>query len=210
VASQARRRTGRRRGQSSTREAIAEAARRQFAELGFERATIRTIAAEAKVDSALVMHFFGSKQELFVSAMEFPFAPEDVLLLVFAGPRSEVGLRLARFVVGVLEDERARSVMTGIVRAAASRPEAADLARELVSGGFVRAMSQTLPAEDAPLRPNLLASQVIGLMMARYVVRAEPLASLPPEAVIDAVAGTFQRYLAGPLASAGGAAAPMA
>jgi AcrR family transcriptional regulator len=194
-------RTGRRPGASGTREAIAEAARRRFAELGYERATLRGIAEEAAVDPALVVHFFGSKQELFLSVMTLPFEPEEVMPELLTGPRSQVGLRFARFAVGVMEEPRSRSVITGILRAATSEPEAARLTRDLVARRIVGAIAESLAMDDAPLRANLVASQVVGLVMARHIIRVEPLASLDPEALIDAIAPNLQRYLTRPLGS---------
>jgi AcrR family transcriptional regulator len=195
------RRTGRRPGESGSREAIANAARRSFAELGYDRTTIRGIAAEAGVDPALVAHFFGSKQKLFVSVMALPFDPEEVMPEILAGARSKAGLRLAEFAIGLLEDPEARSVLVGIVRSAASEHEAAQLVRELVAQRIVGATSRALATPDAELRANLVASQMVGLIMARYVIRVEPLASLPPDALIEAIAPNLQRYLTGQLGS---------
>ena len=205
VATQRRRRTGRRPGPSDTREAIAAAARRGFAELGYERTTIRAIANEAGVDPALVVHFFGSKQQLFLSVMTLPFEPEEVMPQILAGPTSEAGLRLARFAVGQLEDPRARATITGILRAAASEPEAANMVRDLVAGRIVGSIADGLRVDDAPLRASLVASQIVGLVMARYVVRVEPLASLAPDALIEAIAPNLQRYLTGALGPSAGA-----
>ncbi|MGH3032055.1 MAG: TetR family transcriptional regulator [Gaiellaceae bacterium] len=193
------RRPGRRPGESGTREAIAQAARRLFAERGYDRTTLRAVAAEAGVDPALIVHFFGSKQALFLSVVELPFEPAEVLPEVLAGDREAVGLRFARFVVGVLEDPEARNRITGIVRAAASEPEAARVMRELLSTRIIGPLAEALGADDARLRATLTGSQVVGLVMARVVVGVEPLASLQPEALVQAVAPTFQRYLAEPL-----------
>ena len=207
VATKRRGRTGRRPGSSDTREAIAAAARRRFGELGYERTTIRAIATEAGVDPALVVHFFGSKQKLFLSVMTLPFEPEKVMPEVLAGRRSQAGLRLARFAVGQLEDPRAQATITGIVRAAASEPEAASMVRDLVAGRVVGSIAKGLGVADAPLRASLVGSQIVGLVMARYVVCVEPLASLPPEALIEAIAPNLQRYLTGPLGPSPSAAA---
>ncbi len=193
------RRSGRRAGSSGTRDAIAQAARRSFAAYGYDRTTIRAIATDAGVDPALVVHFFGSKQELFLAVMDLPFEPERALPHVLAGDRRRVGERFARFIVGVLEDERARSVMTGMVRAAASEPEAARMLRELVSRRVVGTIEATLGEEDAGLRATLVGSQVVGIVMARYVVAVEPLASLESERLVAALAPNLQRYLVGPL-----------
>lgn len=192
-------RTGRRPGPSTTREGIADAARQRFADLGYERTTIRGIAADAGVDPALVVHFFNSKQELFVAVMALPFEPEEVFPRILGGRRSDVGLRFARFAVELWEDPAARKVLSGIVRAATSEPQAAAMVRELAAGRIVAAISDALGVEDAALRANLVASQVIGMATARYIVRVEPIASLPAEQLIAALAPTLQRYLTQPL-----------
>lgn len=193
------RRLGRRPGTSGTRTAIDRAARRLFAERGYDRTTLRAVAAEAGVDPALVVHFFGSKQQLFLTVVELPFDPAAVLPPVLAGDRDAAGRRFARFLVALLEDPEARSRITGIVRAAASEPEAARIMRELLASRIIEPLAETLGAEDARLRATLVGSQVVGLVMARLVVGVEPLASLDPDALAAAVAPTFQRYLVEPL-----------
>ena len=194
-------RSGRRPGATVTRDAIESAARRKFAELGYERTTIRTVAADAGVDPSLVMHFFGTKQRLFLAVMTLPFDPREEIPRVLAGLRRERGLRFAEFIVGVLEDDHARDVITAMVRAAASEPEAARMLRELVEREILRPLAESLDADAAEIRAALVGSQVVGLVMARYVVGVEPLAALAPDAVVAALAPTFQRYLAGALAS---------
>jgi AcrR family transcriptional regulator len=192
-------RKGRRRGKSGTRERIAEAARRQFAERGYDRATLRRIAAEAGVDVALVSHFFGSKQRLFVTVMGFPFSPREVVPQIVGPGLEGAGERLARFIVSLLEDPDGRARAMGLVRAAASEPEAAKAIRMLLARELIGAFVENLGVPDADLRASLVGSQVVGLVMARYIVRVEPLASLEPEALVKAIAPTFQRYLEGPL-----------
>jgi AcrR family transcriptional regulator len=192
-------RKGRRRGKSGTRERIAEAARRQFAEHGYDRATLRRIAAEAGVDVALISHFFGSKQRLFVTVMGFPFSPREVVPQIVGPGLEGAGERLARFIVSLLEDPDGRARAMGLVRAAASEPEAAKAMRTLLARELIGAFVENLGVPDADLRASLVGSQVVGLVMARYIVRVEPLASLEPEALVKAIAPTFQRYLEGPL-----------
>jgi AcrR family transcriptional regulator len=192
-------RTGRRPGVSGTRDAIAAAAQRRFAEVGYERATIRAIAEDAGVDPALVLHFFGSKQRLFLSVMALPFDPEEVMAEILAGGRSEAGVRLAGFAVQTLENARSRRVLTGILRAAASEPQAARIVREQFAERIVGAITEGLGVADARLRASLISSQMVGLIMARYVIRVEPLASLGPEELIAALAPNLQRYLTGQL-----------
>ncbi len=193
------RRTGRRPGVSGTREAIAEAARRLFAERGYDRTTIRAVAEGAGVDQALVVHFFGSKQQLFVSVVELPYEPEAVLPELLGGDTETLGVRVARFLVETLESGQGRSRVTGLVRAAASEPEAARMVRELVTSRIFAPLTEALGVPDAAFRAALIGSQVVGLTMTRYIVGVEPLASIDPEAVVAAIAPTLQRYLLGPL-----------
>jgi AcrR family transcriptional regulator len=193
------RRSGRRAGESGTREAIALAARRGFAELGYDRTSIRSIAAEAGVDPALVGHFFGSKQRLFVAAMELPFTAADILPRILEGERAGAGERLARFAVAQLDDPHARRVLTGMVRAAASEPEAAQMVRELLTERILLPVARGLGADDAELRASLAGSQMIGLVMARHIIGIEPLAARPGDRLVRALAPTLQRYLVEPL-----------
>jgi AcrR family transcriptional regulator len=195
----ARRRSGRRPGASGTREAIRESAARLFAERGYDRTSLRAIAAAAGVDQKLVAHFFGSKQRLFVEVFTPPFDAAVVIPEVFAGDRAEIGERVARFLLGVFEDPEGRRQMTGLIRAAASEPEAARMVRDLISREILARIVEALGVDDADVRASLLGSQVVGLAMARYIVRVEPLASMPADAVVAALAPNLQRYLVEPL-----------
>ncbi len=193
------RRSGRRAGDSGTRTLILEAARRQFSERGYDRTSLRSIAQEAGVDPTLVSHFYGTKQQLFVTVVELPFDPAEVLPRLLAGDTSAAGLRLARFFLGVLESEAGRERITGLVRAAASEPEAARLVRELVSRELVGEIAEHLADDAAPLRASLMGSQIVGLVMARYVVGIEPLASQDADTVAETIAPVLQHYLTEPL-----------
>jgi len=203
-------RSGRRPGTSDTRGRILAAARGAFAESGFDGATIRAIAAAAEVDPALVHHYFGTKQQLFVAAMELPVDPAAVAPSLLAGDPATVGTRLVRFVLGLWDDPATRPVMLGIVRSAASDPVAAGMLRAILAEGPFAAIVRAVMSEepyatlvgpigqaDAELRATLVGSQLVGLLMARAVVAVEPLASAPAEVVVAAVGPTIQRYLAG-------------
>jgi AcrR family transcriptional regulator len=193
------RRSGRRPGPSGTRAAILTAAGRHFAEHGYDRASLRGIAAEAGVDQKLIAHYFGSKQRLFVAAVGLPFNPGEVLPAILAGDRDSIGERLAALLVQVLEQPELHRRLTGVVRATASEPDVARMLREFLTRELFGPAADLLGTEDGPFRANLVGSQIVGLVMARYVVAIEPLASMPPTAVADAVAPTLQRYLIGPL-----------
>src|SRR5688572_1750265 len=191
-------RSGRRPGPTTTRDAIAAAARRQFAELGYDRATLRGIAGEAGVDAALVVRFYGSKDGLFREVMALPPAVAEAMERLADGPRETLGRRLAEVVVGMLEDPRSRSILLGRIRSASSHPDAAALVRETVTRDVGRLVAAV--TDDRPeTRAVLVGSQVVGLALARHVVRVEPPASLPPADVIDYIAPVFQHYLVGTL-----------
>jgi AcrR family transcriptional regulator len=193
-------RSGRRPGKSGTREAILAAASRQFAQHGYDRASLRAIATDASVDQKLIAHFFGSKQQLFVTAVGLPLNPAEVLPAILAGDPAAIADRLGEVLVNLLEHPALHERLTGVVRAAASEPEVARMLREFLTGEVFAPAAAILASEDAPLRLNLFGSQIVGLIMARYVVALEPLASMPPKAVAHAVSLTLERYLIGPLA----------
>jgi AcrR family transcriptional regulator len=172
-----------------------------FGAQGLDGATIRAVAARAEVDPALVHHYFGSKQQLFVAAMAWPFDPTEAIAAIAAGDPHRLGERLARFVIGLLENPAVQPIAVGLLRSAASDPVAAVMLRQLVEVGPISALTTLAPGTgDIRLRASLVGSQVIGLAMARYVVGVEPIASADPELLIQAIAPTFQRYLTEPTA----------
>ena len=195
-----RRRTGRRPGNPDTREAILTAARKAFAERGFDGASIRAIATSAGVDPALVHHYFGTKDRLFVAAMNFPVDPHELLTDVVAGGREQVGERLVRTFLRVW-DSPVGAAGVALLRSAMTNDWTVRLLREFLVTQILRRVMTPLdldPAE-APLRTSLVASQIAGLAVMRYIIKLEPLASAPPETVVAAVAPTIQRYLTGDL-----------
>lgn len=192
-------RAGRRPGASGTRDAILAAARRQFAEQGYAGTTLRSVAAEAGVDPALAVHFFGSKQGLFLAGVELPFEPVDLAARVAETPRERVGELVAGFVLGVLENEEARARWLAIVRAAASEPEVAALLRRTLETRVFAPVVEALGSDDAPFRVTLAGTQLVGIAMGRYIVGLKPLVDADSETIAAAIAPTLQRYLVGPL-----------
>lgn len=186
---------GRRAGVSGTRNAVLAAAQRQFAELGYDRTSMRSIAAEAEVDQKLVGYFFGSKHALFVAATELPFDPGAAISHVLAGHVTGRGKRLARLVMAMLENPQTGPRMIGLVRAAAAEPEAARMVRELFGREIWEPAAGRLPVGDPATAVSMIATQVLGLVMSRYVIRAEPLASLSTDQVIELIAPNLQRLL---------------
>jgi AcrR family transcriptional regulator len=192
---------GRRPGSTDTRLLILLAARAAFAERGFDGATVRDVAVRASVDPALVLHYFGSKQALFVAAMEFPLDVRAMVRRLTSGPADEIGERFVRFVLEVWDAPETRPVMLGIVRSATTDPVAAAMLRQVITEGPVLALAAALDRPDAALRATLAGSQVIGLIMVRYVVGVEPLASASEDVLIRTIGATIQRYLTGDLES---------
>lgn len=190
---------GRRPAGSGTREAIAAAARRQFGELGYQRASLRSIAGEAGVDPRLVLHFFGSKQELFASVVELPFEPEAAFDALLAPGEQGLGRRVAEFLLGILDSPEGRKTITGLIRAAVSEEEAAATIRELVARRLLLPLASRVGRDQPELRASLVASQVVGLAMARHVVGLTPLTTASHATLAAALAPVFEHYLTGHL-----------
>jgi AcrR family transcriptional regulator len=191
--------TGRRPGATTTRALIEDAARKQFAERGYDRTSIRSIAKQAGVDPALVAHFFGTKWELFLTVVKLPLDPPAVIEAVVTGDQDLVGRRLAAAVVEILDDECRRRPMLSMIRAATSEPAAAVLVREFLTRNVLQPIAERLGADEAEYRAGLVMSQIVGFAMAGYVVALEPLANRPNDRVIADLAVTFQHYLRGGL-----------
>ncbi|MFI0795610.1 TetR family transcriptional regulator [Micromonospora rubida] len=194
------RRTGRRPGNPDTREAILDAARTAFAERGFDATSIRSIAGTAGVDPALVHHYFGGKDRLFLAAMDAPLDPGELLPRMLGGDADGVGERLVRTFLEVW-DSPAGAAAVALLRSGMSNEWTARLLREFLVTQVLRRILDHLgvaPAERA-LRGSLVATQMIGLAMMRHVIRLEPVASAPAETLVAAIAPTVQRYLRGDL-----------
>ena len=193
-------RSGRRPGNQDTRSAILDAARRIFAEKGFDKASIRAIAGDAGVDPALVHHYFGTKEKLFLASMNAPINPGELIPQALAGPRAQAGERLIRLALTVW-DSPAGSAALGMFRSALSNEWTARLLREFVITQILRRAVGELvldPAE-APLRASLVATQIAGVMVARYVLKIEPLAGIDREVIVAAVGPNIQRFLDDPM-----------
>jgi AcrR family transcriptional regulator len=192
------RRPGRPVGEANTRDAVLAAARRVFTERGYSAAPLRVIAADVGVDPGMIRHWFGDKAGLFRASMEPPIDPDVLLAGVLDGGSDGLGERLLRRLLTVWDSSGAHNPMIILVRSAVSHDESTRLLRafvtEQVLGRLMGAMSDT---PDRALRASLVGSQMIGLVMARYIVRVEPLASAPVEQIVGAVAPTLQRYLTG-------------
>ncbi|HEX3491596.1 MAG TPA: TetR family transcriptional regulator [Streptosporangiaceae bacterium] len=214
-------RSGRRAGDSGTREAILDAARRQFADRGYDGATIRGIAAEAGVDPALVHHFYGTKERLFAAAMSLPLVPSEVLTAAFAEiasagqagqagqpGRAGMGEQLVRMALTVWESTEVRGVFLGLLRSALTSESAADLFRGFITDAILgpiaaaaRSRDPAASADEAAYRAGIVTTQMLGLALSRYVLKLEPVASASHAELAATIGPTLDRYLTGPIAS---------
>ncbi len=185
-------RTGRRPGQTQTRDDILTAARNQFAARGYAGTTIRGIAAEAGVNPALVHHFFGSKDQVFVAALNLPFNPSMLVEALLEGPREAIGERVLRLFLGLWQEPGTRLPFFALVRSVTASPEVADQMRQFMETAVLAKVAAAL--DLPPLRLTGAASQMIGLAMVRYVIRAEPMASASEDEVVALVAPVIQHY----------------
>ncbi|WP_405916461.1 TetR family transcriptional regulator [Streptomyces sp. NBC_00728] len=186
----------------ATRDRILEAAREEFSERGYEKTSVRGIAKSAGVDSALVHHYFGTKEQVFEAAVEGAMAPAlgapDTIDTIVEGPLGGVGERLTRFFLGVWENPTSRTPLLAIVRSAVNNDTAAAVFRRLVAAQLLRRIAARLDAPDAELRAELAAAQLVGVAMLRYVIKVEPLASVDLERVVAGVAPVVQGHLTNP------------
>jgi AcrR family transcriptional regulator len=190
------RRRGRRPGSSGTREAILAAARERFALHGYDRTRMRDVASDAGVDPALVHYFFKSKDGLFAAVMELPFRPSELIEPVLAEGVEGLGERLLRQVLTIWDHPGNRAALLATLQGATAHPEAARALREFLMREIIGRVAAVV---GDPLRANLVGSQIVGLLVARYVVGVQPLAGLEREEVVRLIAPTVQRYLDGDL-----------
>ncbi|MBW1601228.1 TetR family transcriptional regulator [Streptomyces sp. JJ66] len=182
-----------------SRQAILQAARTRFAEQGYGGASLRAIAQDAGVDAALVHHFFGSKEGLFAASMQETLHPRTVVAGVLDGGAGGAGERLLRAFLRLWEGEETSQQMRGILRSAVPHEAAARMLREFITGEVLTPVAEALGGDAPRVRASLVASQLVGLAMTRYLVRVEPLAAMTRDEVVAAVAPTVQGYLTGPL-----------
>lgn len=196
-------RTGRRPAGSDTRETILAAARDAFAARGFGGVTIRQIASAAAVDPALVHHYFGAKEQLFLTVLRSAVDPDRILAHVLTGAVDTLGERIVAEFLRLWEGGAGANA-SALLRTAATGDQIARLVREVIFPDVVDAVISRcgLDRAEAPLRVAFVASQLAGLAFSRYLVGLEPLVAAPADIVIRTVGATLQRYLTGELSSA--------
>lgn len=188
---------GRRRDGNDSRAEIIAAASREFVERGYDAASFRGIARRAGVDAALIHHYFADKAELFTESVQAPIRPDRIVAQILQGPRDRVGDSLVRLLLSAMEQPRARDRVIGLLRTALGHDFAATMLRQYLFREVFHRIADGLGVPDGELRANLAASQVVGLMVVRYGVKAEPLASESIDEVAQRVGPVIQWHLMG-------------
>jgi AcrR family transcriptional regulator len=190
---------GRPSGQSTAKTNILTTASELFTKDGYDQVTIRAVAQQAKIDPSLVMHYFGSKQELFIAAMApTQGVPHKIAKELENGDAETLGLRLATLFIGMAESKSSGHIIVTALKAAIRIPGAAVLLKTILVRPILKVFRKSA-LDNAELRATLAQSQLIGLVMTRYILKIEPLASLPADELISYLAPTLQRYLTGDL-----------
>jgi AcrR family transcriptional regulator len=191
-------RTGRRPGSSGSREEILAAARHRFSLEGYDGATIRGIAGEAGVDPALVRHYFGSKEHLFIAALDFPADPATVVPGILAGGRDGLGQRLATFFLETWDDPSGQPFIA-LMRSVAGNEDASEMLRQFISREVIGRIAAALDLDQPRLRAALAGAHLVGIAMMRYVIHLEPIASADRATLARAVGPSIQRYFSDPI-----------
>jgi len=199
AANSGRKKPGRPAGSSNTRDRILDHARDLFARNGISNTSIRAVAAAAGVDSALVHHYFGTKENLFAAAVHIPIDPMDVIGPLREVPVEELGHRIPSILLP-LWDSDIGAAFIATLRSILAGSEV-NLFRTFIQD--VIAVEVGARVDDPPgsgiVRVQFVASQLVGIVMARYILQLEPFASLPAQQIADTIAPNLQRYLTGDL-----------
>ncbi|OBA80704.1 TetR family transcriptional regulator [Mycobacterium sp. 1164966.3] len=194
-----RRRPGRPAGNSDTRDRILASARELFAHNGIDRTSVRAVAARAGVDAALVHHYFGTKQQLFAAAIHLPIDPMEVIGPMRETPVEELGYKLPSLLLPLWDSELGAGLIATL-RSLISGSEVS-LARSFLQEVISVEVGSRVdnPPGTGKIRAQFVASQLMGVVMARYIVKIEPFASLPADQIVQTIAPNLQRYLTGDL-----------
>lgn len=199
MSSTGRKRPGRPAGTSDTRERILTRARELFARNGIGNTSIRSIAAAAEVDPALVHHYFGSKEQLFAAAVHIPIDPMQVIGPLREVPIDQLGLVLPSLLLPLWDSE----IGSGFIATLRSLLAGSDVSlirsflQDVISVEVGSRVDE--PAGSGRIRVQFVASQLVGIVMARYILELEPFKSLPVQQVAETIAPNLQRYLTGDL-----------
>lgn len=178
---------------------ILAVAREEFATKGYTATSIRGIARGADVDPALVHHYYGGKEELLRASLQAPAAMLERIVDAWAAPVDEIGASLVRVTMANWNDPESSALLKTVVLTAAHHPETRERLRMIIERQLMGPANIGEGEVDSTKRASLIASQLLGLGLTRYVWQIEPLASMPEEEVIAAIGATIQRYVDGDL-----------
>jgi AcrR family transcriptional regulator len=187
-------RTGRRPGGEDTRGSILAAARAEFGAKGYHQATIRSIAAEAGVDPALVHHYFGSKDDLFAASIDLPLRPTEIAETLLADGIESAGRNLTNLFFTVWENPETRDPLMALLRGAFTTEQGAAVLREFFGTAMLGRVTTQIAGPDAEVRASLAVSHLIGVAVLRYVVGFPSLTTVPVEQLVDTLAPHIQAY----------------
>lgn len=187
---------GRRSGTPDTRGEILTAARAEFASKGYDQTSMRGVARAAGVDPALIHHYFDGKDGLFVAAMDLPLSPREVLMEALDVPRAEAGETIIRTMLGVWDDDAYRPALLATLRSLTGGGEVGVLVRKgFLEGMILPVLRQQIEGAVSERAVGLMATQIVGLIVARYLVGVEPIASMTRDELAELVGPTLQRYV---------------
>ena len=188
--------SGRRAGEQDTKNHILRVAQTLFSEQGLDATTMRQIADAAQVNPALIIHYFKSKQQLFIESVQPLLQAQQSSLVAEAlqGSQDGIGQRLATLFAAMMSDEKRRKLMLSVMRTAVSNEHAAETLRTTVQRAVLAEIEKHIPGPDSRLKATLIGSQLIGMMMTRYIVKIEPLATEKPESIVKHLTPRLQTY----------------
>ncbi len=188
-------RTGRRPGATDTRESILAVARVRFATRGYDATSLRAIATEAQVDPALVFHYFGTKEDLFIAATGMPSDFSDLFVSLGALPAKDFSEALVRSYLSLVDRDNGRNAILALVRSAVSNEKAGAILREFLAAEMLPLIARFVNQSDVQLRASLVAAQLFGIATLRHIIRIEPLARASPDDIVALTCPVIDDYL---------------
>jgi AcrR family transcriptional regulator len=187
----------------NTREAILRAARSEFERGGLDGTSLRSIARGAQVDPALLLHYFGSKEELFVASVRDAFARHMERVVSAPGVSGSLGERLVGAFLTAWDAPESSEVLVALLRAGLTNERVSGLMTTFFQSELPALVSARIGPQDADLRVGLVATQLLGLALTRYVLRLRPVAEMSRDDLVGTLGPTVTRYLTGPLPTGG-------
>ncbi len=175
--------------------AILAAAREQFAQHPYDRASVRAIAAQAQIDPAMVLRYFTNKETLFATAVDIDLHLPDLRAVAI----SRRGEALLRHFLTMWEGEEMQATLPILLRSAVSHEAAAARLREVYVRQLREAVAAVVPKPEAARRASLVGSQLMGIALTRYVLRLPDMVARDADSLVADIAPTLQRYLTGNL-----------